>query len=143
MIGPNSLPTVCVPLRWMIKSAPRITSVMWDDKVREPWRGDLQPFHGRQDGNSRRDDRIAIEHASAEDAKHHQQLGHARARGRRAQRQRHQGQHSPFAIVVRSLTNMTYLSETTMIISPEQHRNDAEHGVGTEWNTVFLAEASP
>ena len=71
--GPNSQPTVPVPLRWITNSAIRITSEIGTTRWATPGVGDLQPRDGREHGDRRRDHAVAEEQRGAEDPERDQQ----------------------------------------------------------------------
>ena len=83
MIGPNAVPTRAVPKRWTMKSAKRMTSGDRHDEVRRaPGVLDLEPLHGAEHGDRRRDDAVAVEQRGAEEAERDEQRVAASGRRR-------------------------------------------------------------
>jgi hypothetical protein len=104
----------------------------------------LESFNGRQHGQRRCDDRVAIEQGAADDAE--QNHGAGTTCPHRPMSQRHQRQGAAFPIVVGAQQNHDVLDRNNEDQRPNDERKDAKHDgfvrriAGTDCGHHGLAE---
>jgi hypothetical protein len=97
-----------------------------DHEGLESRRRDFQSFHRGQHGDRRRDEPVAVEERSAEEADEQQETGADRV-PLAAQHQCHQCHDAAFALVVRAHDEGDVLDRHDDHQRPEHQRQDAEH----------------
>ncbi len=100
-----------------------------DDIMLEGGRREFQPFHRRQNGNRRRDHRIAEEHRGADDAENVDRGG---AAAERPARQRGERQRAALAVVVGAQQDQDIFAGHDNDQRPQDERQHAEHRVAAD-----------
>src|SRR5262249_21804035 len=108
----------------------------------ERWRRHFETFDSRQHGERRRDDSVAIEQGTADDAE--QNDGRAATRPHRSMRQRHQRQRAAFPTVVGAQQNHDVLDRNDEDQRPNDEREDASTTgsfAGLPWPTAATTDS--
>ena len=140
-MGPKTLPTRAVPVRWTAEQRDQDRQRQWDDPRRELRRDDFEAFHGRQHRYRRRDHAVAVEHRRAEKPERDRRAG-VPALGRQLpQHQCQQREDAAFAVIAGAQHDHHVLDRDDQRDRPEDHRQHAEDARLADARAALAADA--